>query len=404
MECHPIALRVHENGHKPILADRGFRHYDFAAGRFYPAERHTQIVAAVEINERSFGTRFVAVAMRDAATRTAIADRKKCHLEGPAHFLQIGAEYFAVEFDRPVKIGSRDFKPIDCTCHDLIFCKYSENALSLESKTLYFNTLYVKCLRESQPEKAETALRDLMKILENYPTRVKEDPVSYITTVNNLAGFYVFRNDGEKALSLLSRSRNFLENLGIPDGRKPVLKQIVRTTNIELEIYRNAADPYRHEPFFLEAEVFVKKLAPKMPAEYLLSFHFQFAWICFLRKEYDKVLEWLGGPLNEWRKHSGHYIFRHLLLLNLMVHCERRNLFVLRYFVESARRQFKKSGEAKPYELELLHFFSKIGQAPELEYRKLYLELKQKLFPIQGASLVPEEALRMMDFRRWLNE
>ncbi|MBI5917147.1 MAG: hypothetical protein HY842_17385 [Bacteroidetes bacterium] len=279
---------------------------------------------------------------------------------------------------------------------------HPHNALSLESKVLFFNTLYLKYLREAQPENAEIALMDLIKILENQPARVKEDPVSYITTVNNLAGFYVFRNESEKALDQLSRTRKFLELLGIPDGRRPVLKQIIRTTNIELEIYRNAANPASHEPFFREAEAFVKRLAAKMPTEYLLSFHFQFAWICFLKKDFDTALSWINQPLNDWRKHSGQYVFRYLLLLNLMVHCERRNLFVLRYFVESARRQFKKSGQIEPFEQELLHFFTKIGQLPLREYKPLYRDLKSKLFPEDADTLVPEEALRMMDLRRWL--
>lgn len=277
-----------------------------------------------------------------------------------------------------------------------------EAARSLESKVLIYNTLYIKNLREGNPSGASGALLDLIKILEKQPARVKEDPVSYLTTVNNLAGFYVFRNEREKALGMIAQHRRYLENLGLPDVRRPVLKQMVRTTNIELEIYRTAEDPAQHEQFFGEAEVFVKKLAPKMPAEYLLSFQFQFAWVHFLRKNYDAALSWLSQPLNDWRKNSGQAIFRNLLILNLMVHCERRNLFVLRYFVDSARRQFRKSGDLQPFELELLHFFNKFGEAGESERRGLYRDLRAKLFPENAGSLVPSEVLRMLDFRRWL--
>ncbi|MCF8247707.1 MAG: hypothetical protein K9J37_21735 [Saprospiraceae bacterium] len=276
------------------------------------------------------------------------------------------------------------------------------NAQSLESKVLFFNTLYIKNLREGQQDNAEKALVDLIKVLEAHPARVKEDPISYITTVNNLAGFHVFRNESELALALISRHRKFLENLGLPDTRRPVLKQVVRTTNIELEIFRNADDPAGHEAFFREAEVFVKKLPPKMPSEYLLSFQFQFAWVAFLKKDFDNALSWLNQPLNDWRKNSGHAVFRYLLLLNLMVHCERRNLFVLRYFVESARRQFQKSGEMRPFEKELLHFFAKIGEVPLSEHKLLYRDLRKRLFPENGEPMVPAEVLRMIDFGKWL--
>lgn len=298
---------------------------------------------------------------------------------------------------------SQKFMQRDTANNPLIPLIAPENAQSLESKVLVYNTLYIKNLREGKQAEAGKALSDLIKILESHPWRVKEDPVSYITTVNNLTGFHVFRGESDEALDVISRHRRFLENIGLPDTRRPVLKQVLRTTNIELEIYRTADDPSRHEDFFREAEVFVKKLAPKMPIEYLLSFQFQFAWVQFLKKDYDKALSWVNEPLNEWRKNSGHSVFRYLLLLNLMIHCERQNLFVLRYYVDSARRQFRKSGELRPYEQELLHFFSKIGQTPQSEHSKLRLDLRQKLFPQQGDSLVPEDALRMMDFRRWLD-
>ncbi|MBK6998255.1 MAG: hypothetical protein IPH31_26495 [Lewinellaceae bacterium] len=276
-------------------------------------------------------------------------------------------------------------------------------ALSLESKVLFFNTLYIKGLRASNQIEAEKALLDLIEILEKRPTRVKDDPSSYLTTVNNLAGFYVFRNEGEKCLDLLRRSRRFMETIGLPDNRRPVLKQLIRTLNIELEIYRHAPEPALFEPFFQDAEVFVKKTASKMPGDYLISFRFQVAWICFLKKDFDNALSWVNHTLNEGRKFSGHSLYRYVLLLNLMIHCECRNLFVLRYFVENARRQFKKSGEIRQFEQELLHFFSRVGQVPSGEIKPLYLELRHRLFPEGGSSLIPTDALQMMDLRKWLD-
>lgn len=275
-------------------------------------------------------------------------------------------------------------------------------AISLESKTLHFNTLYIKNLREGNPKAAESALLDLLKILEAQPGRVREDPVSYLTTTGNLAAFRTFRGEGGAALELLSGCRRFLEKLGIPDSRRPVLKQVVRLLNIELEVFRTAADTLPFAAFFQETGDFIKKSAAKLPAEYLLSFHFQLAWVSFLKKDFDAALDWLAEPLNEPRKHAGQHVFRYLILLNLMVHCEQRNVLVLRYFVENARRQFKKSGELQPWEQELLHFFSKIGQSPEGEWKALRRELRERLFPENALPLVPGEVLRMLDLRRWL--
>ncbi len=275
-------------------------------------------------------------------------------------------------------------------------------AVSLESKVLYLNTLYIKNLREDRPAEAEKALLALLEILESQPARVREDPGSYLTTVGNMAAFRTFRGEGGEALELLRASRRFLEKLGIPDRRRPVLKQWARLLNIELEIYRNADAPASFDPFFRETGEFVNHVASKIPADYLLSFHFQLAWVCFLKKDFDAALDWLALPLNDPRRFGGLPNFRFVLLLNLMSHCERRSVHVLRHFVESARRFFKKSGAAAAWEQEMLAFFIKIGQAAEGDWKGLRRGLQQRLFPEKQPSLVPDEVLRVLDLQQWL--
>lgn len=276
-------------------------------------------------------------------------------------------------------------------------------AVGLESKVLNYNRLYIIYLREQRHAEAEATLLELLNLLEAHPARVQEDPSSYLTTAGNLAGYYIFQKDGTATLELLRRCRRFMQQSGIPDRRRPVLKQMMRLLNMELEIYRNAENTADYEAFLQETGEYVAQSGPKLPVEYMVSFHFQFAWVYFLQGRYKTALDWLSAPLNEPRKYEGQPAYRYLLLLNLMVHFEQKNVFVLRYFVDSARRQLKKTGEIQSWEQELLQFFSKAGQLPEGEWKYLKKALAARLYPENGSILVPGDALRMLDLGRWLN-
>jgi hypothetical protein len=86
-----------------------------------------------------------------------------------------------------------------------------------------------------------------------------------------------------------------------------------------------------------------------------------------------------------------------------MIHLEQKNLMVLRYYVDSARRYMKKVKQVQPFEEVLLKFFIKIGRIPLLEYKEAFAGLKHQLFPENGESLVPEDVTGYIDYREWID-
>ena len=156
---------------------------------------------------------------------------------------------------------------------------------------------------------------------------------TYIATLNNLITYYVFSNRTQEALKLIEKAKTVYRSNRPRSENKSLLKQILRTFNIELEIYR-VQRLYRNDPKYVDdTEVFVVSNKMKMPNEYLISFWFQLAHIRFEQKDLQKSLKWVNMIIQTNFRDVRIDIQLQARFLNLLVHLEQKNIFVLRYFV-----------------------------------------------------------------------
>jgi tetratricopeptide (TPR) repeat protein len=278
-----------------------------------------------------------------------------------------------------------------------------ENAQTLESKVLYYNAIYFTAIRNGLHDKGEKALSDLLTLLQKHPHRIKEDPAIYISSANNLVSFFVFTKQYKKAIELISQSRSLFELAMQHHKRKSLLKQLLRTYNLELEIYRDTRS-YEKDPAAVEhIESFIMRHPGKIPADYLLSFWFQLANIHFMRRDYDHALKWINQVLNTRLPNVRTDLQVQARMMNLVIHLEQDNAFVMRYFVDNTRRFIKKVKDAQPFEHILLAFFAKMGQTPKYEHKSRFRELRQQLFP-EGNSIIPANILDYIDYKKWIDE
>lgn len=276
-----------------------------------------------------------------------------------------------------------------------------QNALSLESTVLHYNTLYFQHLRTQHYDEAEQTLYTLTEILEAHPLLINEDPGPYASTINNLVSYLVFQKKYEPALLLIQRAKEQYEAWKITAERQTLFKQIMRTYNIELEIYRDTRAFDENASFITGIEDFVTANRYKMPRSYLLSFWFQLANVFFMQKHFERSLKWLNEILNTTYRTTRIDLQIHARMMNLMIHLDQQNLFVLRYFVDSTRRFLKKQRSIAPHEKILLKFFSDMAQAPLLEYQERFNKLHTDLFPVNKKPLV-SEGQDYIDYRAWI--
>lgn len=279
-----------------------------------------------------------------------------------------------------------------------------ENAKTIEEKVLHYNSLYFRCIDNKDVQGAETTLYRLVEILEQDPKRLRHNMSLYASSVNNLISYLVFIKKHDDALKLIARAKNVYAEWKLVSENKTILKQVLRTYNVELEIYRDNKNYIENTEYINNVDSFMAANENKMPYEYRLSIFFQLASIHFTAKNYSRALHWINRVLNNRYKNQRLDLQVQIRLLNLMVHLEQQNIFVLRYFVDSTKRFINRAGEIAEYQTILLRFFSKIGQAYPYQYKELYKELYAQLFPENAVSSVPKQALDFIDYKSWIGE
>jgi len=115
-----------------------------------------------------------------------------------------------------------------------------KNAKTLEARVWHHTAKYFLHLMNNKVEDAEQTLYLLIGYMEEFPHRIIENPAIYVTTINNFISFLIFRKKYTEALDLVDRAKSVYNQLKIVSENRSLLKQILRTYNVELiPIFQN---------------------------------------------------------------------------------------------------------------------------------------------------------------------
>ncbi len=269
---------------------------------------------------------------------------------------------------------------------------------SLQARILQANVDYLQLLQDRKIQDAEITLTKLVNDLEQYPKRLKNDPSIWPANLNNLLGLLLFEKKQAPALALIQKAKVFYASL--PQLDTPTIRLILRTYNIELELYRDRRDSLAAQAAIDDIQTFLQNQKGNVPTSYLLSFWFQFANLYFLEGDYDQSLHWINRVLNNKFKGERMDLQRYIRWLNLMVHTELENYFVLRYYVGSMRRFLKKHKLLTAYEQLLLRFFVQISTIGESDMKAAFAKLYRQLSD-ESETLAAERVLDYINFLDW---
>lgn len=277
-----------------------------------------------------------------------------------------------------------------------------EAALTIDAKVSYLNAVYLQKLQERDFIGAKKTLQELALFLEHKPDILIEKAGLYISSVNNLIGFLIYQNEMQEALDWIRKTKIFYEKWRHKKKSKSLLKQIFRVYNSELEIYRFSENPrsYQREIDVIKGFVFANE--NKAPEGYLASFWFQFANLHFDKKEYLEALTWVNKFLNTTSKNIRKDLHIQIRFLNLMIHLERQNLFVLRYFTENTKRYIRQNRALHTYEKTLLKFFQRIGKSPKASQKELFRKLRNDIQSEFNLSNNPQSKMDLQVYLKWL--
>lgn len=272
----------------------------------------------------------------------------------------------------------------------------------LQTKILHHHILYTYYVINNQPDLGIESLAKLLAIIEEQPYRIQEDPGSYITALNNQVSYYIHRRQYEQVPDLLKKVRAIPEKYQLKDKKKYAFNLLLRTYNVELEMYRDTRAYDEAIELIHQIEQFINDHKQRVPKDYLLMYWYQFANVFFMKRDFHNALKWVNAIIEVRFDGFRNDLESYARLLNLILHFELDNRLVLRYSIESCRRFLKKRKKMANFEKVLLKFFTKVCNAPKSAQPALLQQLEQQLFDPQQ-PLVNDHILDYLDFRYWLN-
>jgi hypothetical protein len=272
---------------------------------------------------------------------------------------------------------------------------------TLQARSLYYFILQTHHYFQGNLSKAEQCATDLIELFEAHAERIKENPGSYITALNNKIGVCLHAKKLDAIPELLAKIRAIPQKYGLKPQSPLAVKTILQTYNVELEMYRDSGDFERGIARIDEISSYLKKPNRFIPSDYRLMLYYQFAYLYFMKKAYKDSLHWLNEIFKSKLGLAREDIQSYARFLNLIIHFELGNITVLKYAVDACRRFLKKKRELRPFESVLLRFFSRISLAHPENYDDLFQQLQHDLFSGSDKTEI-ENALDYLNFQKWI--
>lgn len=272
-------------------------------------------------------------------------------------------------------------------------------APALQSKVLHYHILYSLHFIKGDVKKAEKYISDLIKLLEKYPERIKEDPHSYVTAIGNKIGLYLTNKRWKDIPPQINKIREVPVKYKIKNESRFTVRLWLRMYNVELEMYRDSKQLEKAIALMEEIQQFIVKRKKAIPPDYILLFYYQFANILFLKKEYLKSLRWLNEIINSSFGNTREDIQSYARILNLIVHFELNNIIVLRYALDSCRRFLKKKNTQVSSGKNLMNLFAKLCHANSVDYPLIFKKAYTEIFPAGF-----RQTQDYIDIKGWLQE
>ncbi len=230
-----------------------------------------------------------------------------------------------------------------------------------------------------------SAINDLnttISLLEKNEHKIKDEPSQYITAVNNKISFLLSLKKYEECIGVLINLRSKLKQFNFSNG---VIKArvLARTYTLELDIYSTMDKIENADELISEIKSFVNKYSVYLHDEYIILFHFQFAFYYFRSQKWSLALQCVNN-VNNRSNHSFRIdIQTQNKLLTLMIHYEMGNFSTLKYLAINAKRFLKSKKTGRGVEFSFLNLLINLNydsqQKKVKQFNSFYTKCTQNL-------------------------
>lgn len=316
-----------------------------------------------------------------------------------AHCLDLIANYKAYQqlfFQVLVQVRKNALTPnTGSALNDHPLLLSPEAAKSYRARVLYYRARSIVSYSLQQNDLFYTLSQELLALMEDRPTLLKEDVSEYISALSNFAV-------GCGRLGRYDEVRACLHKLY---HVKPV------TLDDELKIHRQYYAIYFR--LCIESGAFDEGL--RLLRQHLneverldkdlferSSFYFQYFYIYFGAQQYPQALEYLNHWLNLPKTVEREELQSLARILNLVIHYEMDNTLLLDSLLRSTYRFLNKRRKLLKFERRLIHYLRLITREyGRSSHRSLFESLKLELAEL-ALQKTERAMLQLFDFDAWL--
>jgi hypothetical protein len=153
----------------------------------------------------------------------------------------------------------------------------------------------------------------LIDLNEQNPHQIKEDPIQYTKSLNNMLLYYYFRDQGENVKELLNKLNSI-------DLKFPHAKHIVEKNKFSFNLMYNLATNNIEaiDKISADAELWYPELKEKMTRQDKMILEYNLVLIYYLKNNYKNALRWANSVMSYFDKTTKS--FRHdLAISNLII-------------------------------------------------------------------------------------
>jgi len=281
--------------------------------------------------------------------------------------------------------------------HPLLSGKVKPNGY--EEKNYYFltNGLCYFCMGEVDKSYDHTQLQ--LKVINDYPERIKEDPDTYITALNSVIFYGSVLYKIKEAEEVFKKLQQFLFLLPAKQHKLFIAYDNMMALYLTAGLFREGltyADKVSEELKLFEDKVF---------ASNKVSLYHDMFYIYFGCRRYEDSLGWLNKLLNETTLGVREDIQVTARLTNLVLHYELKNFDLLPYLLRRTYGFLLKRKRLNKLEKVLLKFIAKMLRVNPDDKKlmiSLFIEIKEAL---EQVTRKPDEArvlTEYFDYISWL--
>ncbi|MFI5150199.1 MAG: hypothetical protein ACHQRM_10745 [Bacteroidia bacterium] len=277
--------------------------------------------------------------------------------------------------------------------------KSEEHAGCFESKN-YFYHIHLLYNHAKGDNKAclQIALKQL-QLIESFPDKMEENPKMHISALQNILLGQIHTHEYNDFYSILTKLRSItLHSLSLEVSRfvnSTVFEMVMCLDTGEFEKSREL------RPALLDGlKKFNDKLNPIEKSTLLYNLFYSY----FGTREYSKALEIINQLLNKYEKELRYDLQGAIRIVNLILHYELKNTFLLEHIAVSTYRFLIKSKRLYKFENIVLNFIRR--KMPDIYTPKdeilAFRELRKQIIELM-ADPYERKAFEYFDYISWLD-